>query len=182
MRHRANSGERTRLACWFRRLAETNLESVAILFPSGESLLVKNPAENPKPTAPFELRATVQESDIDGLGHVNNTVYLRWVQDVATAHWEALASPEAQEQIVWVVVRHEIDYHIAAMMGDEIVLRTWVGAATRATFERHTQIIRGADAQLLARARTLWCPIDAQTRRPTRVDATTRAQFSTSSP
>jgi acyl-CoA thioester hydrolase len=109
---------------------------------------------------------------------VNNTVYLRWVQEVATAHWRAIASPEAQETIGWVVVRHEIDYKTSAALGDQIVLRTWVGKATRLTFERFTEIRRNSDGQLLSKARTLWCPINTQTGRPSRVPAEVHAQFS----
>ena len=116
--------------------------------------------------------------DIDEQSHVNNTVYLRWVQDVATAHWQAVASREAQNTIGWVVLRHEIDYKAPAALGDRIVLRTWVGKATRLTFERFTEIRRSSDGQLLAKARTLWCPMNAQTARPTRVPAEVRAQFS----
>ncbi len=127
----------------------------------------------------FEMTVPVLGEDIDELGHVNNTVYLRWVQDVATAHWQALAAPEAQAQIYWVVLRHEIDYKTAALPGDSILLRTWVGAATRLTFERHTKIFRATDSELLAQARTLWCPINSGTGRPTRVSAEVRAQFST---
>jgi acyl-CoA thioester hydrolase len=126
----------------------------------------------------FELAVAVVPTDIDELGHVNNTVYLRWVQDVATAHWCAIASAEAQEAIAWVVMRHEIDYKAAAMDGDAVVLRTWVGKASRLTFERHTEIRRASDRQLLAQARTLWCPISTETRRPTRVPAAVREQFS----
>jgi acyl-CoA thioester hydrolase len=110
---------------------------------------------------------------------VNNTVYLRWVQDVATAHWRAIASPEAQAAIGWVVLRHEIDYKTPATLDDEIVLRTWVGKATRLTFERFTEIRRKSDRQLFSQARTLWCPIDVKTGRPTRVSAEVRARFST---
>ena len=129
--------------------------------------------------APFEMTVSVLPDDIDEQNHVNNTVYLRWVQEVATAHWAAVASAEAQEGIGWVVLRHEIDYKAPAALGDKIVLRTWVGKATRLTFERFTEIRRSSEGQLLSRARTLWCPIDAQTTRPTRVAADVRAQFST---
>jgi acyl-CoA thioester hydrolase len=128
---------------------------------------------------PFEMTVSVLPSDIDEQNHVNNTVYLRWVQDVATAHWQAVASSEAQKTIDWVVLRHEIDYKIPAALGDKIVLRTWVGKATRLTFERFTEIRRNNDGQLLSKARTLWCPINAQTGRPMRVPAEVRAQFST---
>jgi len=107
--------------------------------------------------AAFEMTVPVRTGDIDEQNHVNNTVYLRWVQDVAVAHWRAIASSDAQETIDWVVLRHEIDYKAPATLGDEIVLRTWVGKAT---------------------ARTLWCPINTQTGRPVRIPAEVRAQFS----
>ena len=127
---------------------------------------------------PFEMTVSVLPSDIDEQNHVNNTVYLRWVQDVATAHWLAVASSEAQKTIGWVVLRHEIDYKIPAALDDKIVLRTWVGKATRLTFERFTEIRRNTDGQILSKARTLWCPINAHTGRPMRVPAEVHAQFS----
>jgi acyl-CoA thioester hydrolase len=127
---------------------------------------------------PFEMTVSVLPEDIDEQNHVNNTVYLRWVQEVATAHWQAIASSEAQESIGWVVLRHEIDYKSPACRGDVVVLRTWVGKATRLTFERFTEILRSNDRQLLSTARTLWCPIHAQTGRPVRVSAEVREQFS----
>ena len=126
----------------------------------------------------FELRVPVVSADIDELGHVNNTVYLRWVQDVAIGHWKALALPEDQAAIVWVVMRHEIDYKAPAFAHDEIILRTWVGVASRLTFERHTEIFRASDRHLLAQARTLWCPISTATGKPTRVSPEVRARFS----
>ena len=129
--------------------------------------------------ARFEMIIPVLPGDIDEQNHVNNTVYLRWVQDVATAHWRAVATPKAQETIGWVVLRHEIEYKGPATLGDELVLRTWVGKATRLTFERFTEIRRNRDGRLLSEARTLWCPIDAQTGRPIRVSAEVRSQFST---
>ena len=130
-------------------------------------------------SARFEMIISVLPGDIDEQNHVNNTVYLRWVQDVATAHWRAVASAKAQETIGWVVLRHEIDYKGPATLGDEVLLRTWVGKATRLTFERFSEIRRNRDGRLLSEARTLWCPIDAQTGRPVRVSTEVRAQFST---
>ena len=130
-------------------------------------------------SARFEMVIPVLPGDIDEQNHVNNTVYLRWVQDIATAHWRAVASPNAQKSIGWVVLRHEIDYKGPATLGDEVVLCTWVGEATRLTFERFTEIRRKSDGRLLSQARTLWCPIDAETGRPVRVSADVRTQFST---
>jgi acyl-CoA thioester hydrolase len=127
----------------------------------------------------YEMTVPVLPADIDERNHVNNTVYLRWVQDVATAHWKSLASAEALATLGWVVLRHEIDYKMPANFGDEILLRTWVGKASRLTFERFTEIRRKIDSQLLAQARTLWVPVDVRTGKPTRVSAELRAKFST---
>ena len=125
------------------------------------------------------MTVPVLSTDIDEQGHVNNTVYLRWIQDVATAHWKSLASAQSQAAIGWIVLRHEIDYKLPASFGDEIVLRTWVGQASRLKFERFTEVRRKIDNQLLSQARTLWVPIDVRTGKPTRVSAELRAQFST---
>lgn len=126
----------------------------------------------------FEITVPVLAADIDEQNHVNNTVYLRWVQDVATAHWRSLASAEAQAGISWVVLRHEIDYKAPASLGDEILLRTWVGEASRLKFERLTEIRRKTSNQILSKARTLWVPIDVHSGKPTRVSADVRSRFS----
>ncbi len=127
---------------------------------------------------PFEIPIAIQSADVDGMRHVNNVVYLRWVQDAAVAHWRAIAPPADQEAIAWVVVRHEIDYKYPAFPSDSIIARTWVGAATRLRFERHTEILRAADRRVLARARTIWCPVNPQTGRPTDVSPEMRIIFS----
>ena len=128
----------------------------------------------------FEMRITVNPNDIDQLGHVNNVVYLRWVQEVAVAHWSAAAPAVDQAKLRWVVVRHEIDYKRPAVLGDEVIARTWVGTATRRAFDRHTELLRASERRVLARARTVWCPIDARTGRPTDVSPEVRARFSVS--
>ncbi len=130
------------------------------------------------PVERYELALRVEPSDIDVLGHVNNVVYVRWVQDVAIAHWRTLATPQQQAALIWVVVRHEIDYKSPALPGDQLVARTWVGVASHRTFERHTEILRPADGRLLARARTLWCPLDPVTFRPMVVGDDVRERFS----
>lgn len=136
------------------------------------------------PHEAFELAVTIEPADIDRQNHVNNTVYVRWIQEVATAHWEARAPADARDAIGWVVLRHEIDYKSPARLGDELLVRTWVGKATRATFERFVEIRRltsdprSPTSVLLAQARTLWVPINPDTGRPTRVPPEVRARFS----
>ena len=128
---------------------------------------------------PYELPIEIRPQDIDRLGHVNNVVYVEWIQAAAIAHWRVLATPAQQAEVAWVVVRHEIDYKRPARPGDGIVARTWVGLASRNTFERHTEILRAADRKVLARARTLWCPVDPKTGRPVPVSSDIRDRFST---
>ena len=130
---------------------------------------------------PFELPISIEPADIDELGHVNNVTYLRWVQDIAVAHWKTASRLSDQALLRWVVLRHEIDYKKAAYLGDGIIARTWVGTATRLRFERHTALLRANDRSLLATARTLWCPIDARTGKPTSVSPEVRAGFSVES-
>ncbi|NTU96858.1 MAG: acyl-CoA thioesterase [Chlorobiaceae bacterium] len=128
----------------------------------------------------FEITLRVEPEDIDMLGHVSNIVYLRWIQDVAIAHWDTLAPQGEQEKLVWVVRRHEIDYKRPAMPGDTVIVRTWIGEAVRMAFDRHTEILRASDGRLLAQARTVWCPIDRKTGKPTDVSPEIRALFSVS--
>ena len=130
----------------------------------------------------FPLHIRVQPADIDELGHVNNLVYLRWVQEVAIAHWTARTTAEQRAALSWVVVRHEIDYKRPAMPDDDLIVTTWVGEASRRTYERHTEIVRAADGIVLARARSLWVPIDPRTMKVIEVSAEVRERFSTPPP
>jgi acyl-CoA thioester hydrolase len=141
------------------------------------------------------MSIAVQPDDIDRQNHVNNTVYVRWIQEVATAHWNATAPVPARDEIGWVVLRHEIDYKSPLCLGDKIVLRTWVGKATRVTFERFVEIrrltsdppkdgfavanLRYPTSGIVAQARTLWVPINPETAKPIRVPAEVRERFST---
>jgi acyl-CoA thioester hydrolase len=125
----------------------------------------------------FEIPILVQPADIDGLGHVNNVVYLRWMQDAATAHWETAAPASLKAEVIWVVTRHEIDYKAPAFVGDDLVARTWVGEPSGATWERFIEIRRADDDKLLARGRSIYAALDRNTGRPRRVDPALRAPF-----
>lgn len=125
----------------------------------------------------FERSFRVEPADIDALGHVNNLVYLRWVQDVAAAHWQSATTPAERSEIAWVVLRHEIDYKHPAMPGDCVIARTWVGPPTATTFERHTEILRVGDRRVLAVARSLWCPVNPRSGRVRRIDPALHDRF-----
>ncbi len=127
-------------------------------------------ADNPfgSPIPFFEQIRKVLPSDIDELGHVNNVVYLAWINDVAVGHWNAVTSDDVRTKMIWFALRHEIDYKAEAVLGDTIVVRTWTGAARGLRYARHTRIFRHAEETLLAEGLTYWCPMDAVTRKPAR--------------
>ena len=125
----------------------------------------------------FELTFTAAPEHIDELGHVNNAVWVQWIQQVAVAHWAAVADPAHKDAFYWVVVRHEIDYLRAAVEGDRIAGRTWVGDAPKgARFDRFVEFT-GADGKTCVRARTQWAIIDKASGRPIRVPAEVMAPF-----
>lgn len=124
----------------------------------------------------FSHSFRVSGEDIDEQGHVNNVAFVRWIQDVAVAHWFHATTEEQQEKYAWVVLRHEIDYKKQAFENEEITVLTWVGEWTAVTCERFTEIFRGGD--LLVKSRTVWCMLDRETSKPSRISNNLKELFS----
>lgn len=125
----------------------------------------------------FSREFTPAASDIDANGHVNNVVYVRWIQDMATSHWDARQPAEEQSKWAWIVLRHEIDYRRALMPGETATARTWVAEAPEGPrFDRFVRI-DGPDGAMCAQARTVWCMIEQATGRPKRVTPEIVARF-----
>jgi acyl-CoA thioester hydrolase len=101
----------------------------------------------------FHLSILVEAKHIDEMQHVNNVVYLQWVQDVAAAHWNTVAA-EVREKYNWVALRHEIDYRSPAFLGEELTAKTWVYNFEGVKSIRMVQIIRKKDNRLIAEAKS----------------------------
>jgi len=127
---------------------------------------------------PYEKEIEVRSSDIDQLGHVNNVIYLKWTQDIATDHWYSTATKDQLDTLLWVVIKHEIEYKRPAYYQDTVVARTWVGKATRRYFERHTDFHLKSNGKLLAKVTTLWAPVDLTTKQRVSVDSDVYEMFS----
>ncbi len=123
----------------------------------------------------FSHSFVVSAADIDAQNHVNNVAYVRWIQDVAVAHWMSRTDAATREKLTWIVTRHEIDYKKPAFENEEITVTTWVGEPTRVSWERFTEITRGET--LLVKARSVWCLIDRESSKPTRISAEMKALF-----
>ena len=115
----------------------------------------------------FAWPLRIESADIDENGHVNNVVYVRWLQDVGTAHWGARFSDEERRPWSWVGLRHEIDYFRPLFPGDAVQALTWVGDAAGARFDRFVRI-EGPQG-LCAQGRTEWCLVKADTLKPARI-------------
>ncbi|HEV8157832.1 MAG: acyl-CoA thioesterase [Acidobacteria bacterium] len=124
----------------------------------------------------FSHSFRVSAADIDAQSHVNNVAYVKWIQDVAVAHWFSATTEAQREKYTWVVLRHEIDYKKQAFENEEIIVKTWVGDPTRVSWERFTEIRRGEN--LLVRARSVWCLVDRNTLKPTRITSELNELFS----
>jgi acyl-CoA thioester hydrolase len=126
-----------------------------------------------------EQRRTVQDVEIDELGHVNNLRYIEWMLAAAVDHSSAAGWPAERYRELgnaWVVRSHAIEYLRPAFAGDEIVVRTWVSEMGKVSSRRKTAIVR-ADGQLLARAETLWVFVNRRGHGLDRVPAVLQAAF-----
>ncbi|WP_395619968.1 acyl-CoA thioesterase [Sphingorhabdus sp.] len=126
---------------------------------------------------PFIHSFTAAPSDIDELGHVNNAVWVRWIQDMATSHWQAVASPEHIAAYYWVVTRHEIDYRGNIAAGESVTARTWIESEPKgAQFDRRVDFV-DTNGKVIVRANTTWAMIDKVTGRLVRVRPEVSAPF-----
>jgi acyl-CoA thioester hydrolase len=127
-------------------------------------------AKSQEPENAFNHSVTVEPDDIDDLEHVNNVVYLRWVQEVAAAHWVNVASEEMKQKYSWVVLRHEIDYRNPAFLGDKLIVRTWVSSCEGVRSVRNVKFYQSGGGELVAETKTTWCLLDSQTMKPRRIE------------
>jgi len=125
----------------------------------------------------FHLDFTPTASDIDENGHVNNVVYLGWMQDLATGHWAARLPIEEQSKWAWVALRHELDYRRALLPHEAATAVTWIGERRGPRMDRYYRI-DGPDGEMCAQGKSEWCLIDAVTRRPVRVPEWMETMFS----
>jgi acyl-CoA thioester hydrolase len=133
--------------------------------------------EPPEGRQVFARAFTALPEHIDANGHVNNVVYLDWVQQIAIAHWEAVQPPEDQAKWAWICLRHEVDYRRALMPGETAQGRTWLSDTPEGPrFDRYVRI-DGPDGAMCAQAVTTWCLIEQGSGRPRRVPPEMVARF-----
>lgn len=120
---------------------------------------------------------TAQSEHIDELGHVNNAVWVDWIQQIAISHWSSVASAEHQAQYFWVVTRHEIDYRGNVGQGEAVMAETFIPSApTGARFDRRVDF-RNAAGKVIVSANTTWAMLERASGRLARVRDEVTAPF-----
>jgi len=126
----------------------------------------------------YRMTFTAGPEHIDFMGHVNNAVWLQWAQDIAGAHWEAVADPAHVDAYLWVVTRHEIDYRGNVGEGDEVVAETRIETPpTGARFERRIDFFALDNERPIVSVRSLWAMIGRESRRLVRIPPDVAAPF-----
>lgn len=115
----------------------------------------------------FSYNHKVTSFEIDNLQHVNNVVYLNWVQQASEKHWKSISNPIIDTKYVWIVLRHEIDYLQPALLDDIVTIKTWIGDSYGVKSERFVTISLGN--KIIAKAKTIWCLLDRNSLKPIRI-------------
>lgn len=115
----------------------------------------------------YTKKITIPPSAIDGNGHVNNVVYVQWMQDIAVEHYASIGGVQAQgPDATWVVREHKVEYLLPAFEGEEIEVRTWVEDVRRVRSLRRYEFVRKSDGRTLVKGETDWVFVDVKTGRP----------------
>ena len=125
----------------------------------------------------FQTSFTARPEHIDANGHVNNTVWVRWMEELAVAHWDAVALPQHSDAYAWVVTRHEIDYRGNVGEGAQVTGETIIKDGPRgARFDRYYEFT-DAQGKVLVRAKSTWAMVEKASARLMRVPAEVAAPF-----
>lgn len=127
----------------------------------------------------FEKTLVVSEEDLDDLNHVNNVRYVQWIQDISKEHWQTHAPQKMQNGIVWVVLNHDISYKNAAVLADEIIIRTHIEKSRGATCTRIVEMYAAKTNLPLLRSKTEWCLLNKESLRPMRISDEIKNVFTT---
>ena len=117
----------------------------------------------------LEKKILVSKNDLDDLNHVNNVVYIQWIQGIAKEHWEKLASNEILDNYYWVLLEHQIKYLYPALLDDKIRIKTYIDSTEEIKSSRIVEIYNNDTNRLLVNSRTIWCLINSKTNKPTRI-------------
>jgi len=124
----------------------------------------------------FEKQFVVEKQHLDSLMHVNNVQYVQWVQDMAEAHWMKRSSNEINNQFFWVLLDHHIHYKGQAVLGDQLVAKTYVEKSEGVISHRKVEFYKNPET-LICYSETQWCLISKTTLKPNRIKEEIKTLF-----
>jgi acyl-CoA thioester hydrolase len=125
--------------------------------------------------AAFQHPIAIEQADIDHMGHVNNAVYLKWVQEAVVDYWSSVAPPSAVAQHLWVALKHEITYLRPTFLQDTVVAEV-IAEKVEGARAMFTTVLRRGD-EVLSEIKSSWCCLDAASLRPARLARDIVARF-----
>ena len=125
----------------------------------------------------LEQEITVTKNDLDDLNHVNNVIYIQWIQEIAKNHWKSLVSDEIKDNYYWVLLEHQIKYLNPALLNDKIMIKTYIEKTEGIRSNRIVEIYNSNNDKLLVKSKTIWCLINAKTNKPNRITDEIRKAF-----
>jgi acyl-CoA thioester hydrolase len=125
----------------------------------------------------LEKEIIISKNDLDDLNHVNNVIYIHWVQEIAKNHWKSLVSNEIIKNYFWVLLEHEIKYLNPAFLNDKIRLKTYIEKTDGVKSSRIVEIYNKDTNKLLVTSKTIWCLINAKTGKPNRITEDIKKAF-----
>lgn len=130
-------------------------------------------------SAIYTKTITIPSSAIDENGHVNNVVYVQWMQDIALEHYTSIGGMEAQgPDATWVIRKHSVEYFLPAFEGEEVEIRTWVEDMRKVRSLRMYEFVRKSDGKVLVKGETDWVFMDVKTGRVKAIPANVENIFS----
>ena len=116
----------------------------------------------------FSYEFTIPEAAVDQNGHVNNVVFVQWMQEAAVRHYEAMGGTGLTQALgaTWVVRSHLVEYLRPAFAGERLSVLTWVKDMRRVRSKRGYRFLRAEDEMLLVRGETDWVFVDAASGAP----------------
>ncbi|WP_350288311.1 acyl-ACP thioesterase domain-containing protein [uncultured Croceitalea sp.] len=124
----------------------------------------------------YSILKTVTKENLDDLNHVNNVVYVQWIQEISKKHWQAV-SKSLTEDYIWVVRRHDITYYDAAKLKEEVLITTNIKTTKGPISFRQVEMKNNKTGKILVKSITEWCLLNAETQKPIRVPDTIKNLF-----
>jgi len=130
----------------------------------------------------FSIRLDVRFRDIDAVGHVNNAVYLTYLEQARLAYWMKLTGSSNLKDIDVILARVEIDYRTPVTFGETVDIAVRCASMRRSSCTLDLRLTEGASGRLVAEARNVVVYFDYASGRSRPIPENLRARIRAQDP